>query len=827
MKELIAEISKLDDVIVISSFTIQQSIKDYIYQNKLFLNIRYKTFNDVVKDFYGYYSKEALVSLVLEKEVNPEIAKILLDNTFYVSNENYQNEKLNELRHLKEKYSPYLQRNNFAINFYHGKQILLINPDYTNILFVKLLEDLQMISELKVINLNQKYEKPLKVYCFNSIKEEVEALAFEVSKLINQGIDPLKIKIHNLNDNYLPVFYEVFNFYSLDVDFNSSKVLFEYDLVKKFLSILSEKLHDSFNEIIDESLENLKSKVNINNPSVAKIYNSIISILNQYAFFNGKVEDIISILEYEFKNSSIKINKHDNVIRLTNVIDDYIKPDDYVFFLGLNQDILPQIIRDEDYLFDSEKDFLGFKTTTFINKHIKEKLKRSIDFSKNIYLSYSLNSLEAKLQRSSFIDILKKDYQVKEIHYEKNVLLSYSRLRDKFNLAKLFDQYYLYDVKSDELFILYDNLGNINYLAYQNDFTGIDECVLNNHIENEFYLSFTSIDSFYNCGFKYYLERILKIKKSTNERSLMIGNFFHYALEKLITENQNDFKLHLDEITDNFTKEYGSSLSVKDRFYFEIYKEHIGKIYNIIKLQFNRSSFKIHSLEANHRIVLNHPLKPFLIGKIDKVLTHKIGGQNYAIVMDYKTGRNDFNYNKAIHGLDLQTLIYFYLINKSSSEKFLFAGAYLQSLFPSNPFLYNPNLSYDEQLKEYLKWNGYTVKDFSVIEFIDPFFNSDGFLKGIRQKKDLDFHYHSLNKVLTLEEFENLQDLLEEKIYQCVEDISRGLFSINPKKARDLDSCQYCNYKDICFRKEKDYIKLEISQDLEFIRTGVDNSDSK
>lgn len=827
MQEFIDQIKLYDEVILISSTRIRQTIQEFIFNQKLLLNVKYKTFSEVVGDWYGFYSKEALVRIVQEEDLNPEIAQILLDNTFYVSNESYNNTKLNDLTRIKNKYKPFLIKDNLMINLYKYKKIFVINPDYNNNLFINLLSHLKSISNIEIISVDKKIEKDFTVYHFDSIKDEVEALAIEISRLLSSGINPQNIKIHTLDNNYLTVFKEVFEFFNIDVDFETASVLFEFPIARIFLDILKEQQNNDPILALNNSLEVITNTYQANNEQFEIILNSMIKTINEYTSFDCSVRDLVMFLEYEFKNTYIKTNKYDNVIKLSNLFDEYITPDDYVFILGFNQDILPKIARDEDYLLDSEKELLGFKTSRYINKKTKENLLRVINTSKNIYLSYALNSLDGKLSRSNFIDFLKNFYQVDEMYYQNETNISFSKSRAKFNLAKMLDEYYRYDVKSDKLFSLYQNLADINYLSYQNGFTSIDETYLKKYLENDFRLSFTAIDSFYNCSFKFYLERILKINLSSNQRALMIGNYFHYVLEQLMINNLEAEEIILDEITESFISQFSITLSSKDRLYFNIFKDHIKRIYKIIKEQFERSSFKLHSLEETYEVKLNYNFNPLLSGKIDKVLTYEINNQQYAIVIDYKTGNNEFNYNNSIYGLDLQTLIYFYLLNNSQNKNYLFAGAYLQSLFPSNPFLYDSKKTYGEQLRDYLKWNGYTIKDFSVIEHIDPFFNNDGFLKGIKQKKDLDFHANSLNKVLTKEEFEKLQEVLKNKITDCVELITEGDFKINPKKSSNLDSCKYCLYQDICFRKESDYVRLNTFKNLEFIRNGVDNNDSK
>ena len=43
-------------------------------------------------------------------------------------------------------------------------------------------------------------------------------------------------------------------------------------------------------------------------------------------------------------------------------------------------------------------------------------------------------------------------------------------------------------------------------------------------------------------------------------------------------------------------------------------------------------------------------------------------------------------------------------------------------------------------------------------------------------------------------------------------------FRINPKRiGKDLIGCEFCKYKDICFRREEDIISLKEYKNLEFL----------
>ena len=79
-------------------------------------------------------------------------------------------------------------------------------------------------------------------------------------------------------------------------------------------------------------------------------------------------------------------------------------------------------------------------------------------------------------------------------------------------------------------------------------------------------------------------------------------------------------------------------------------------------------------------------------------------------------------------------------------------------------------------------------------------------------------------KLLNKDNFEKLKDITEEKIKECIKEISQGNFQIKPKinGFKNL-SCAFCPYKSICYVKEDDKEFVTLDNDLTFL--GGENND--
>jgi ATP-dependent helicase/DNAse subunit B len=55
---------------------------------------------------------------------------------------------------------------------------------------------------------------------------------------------------------------------------------------------------------------------------------------------------------------------------------------------------------------------------------------------------------------------------------------------------------------------------------------------------------------------------------------------------------------------------------------------------------------------------------------------------------------------------------------------------------------------------------------------------------------------------------------MESLIYKCIKNVQDGKFDIYPLKIeKEHDACRYCSYKDICYRKFKDFNIQEIKKE--------------
>ena len=65
-----------------------------------------------------------------------------------------------------------------------------------------------------------------------------------------------------------------------------------------------------------------------------------------------------------------------------------------------------------------------------------------------------------------------------------------------------------------------------------------------------------------------------------------------------------------------------------------------------------------------------------------------------------------------------------------------------------------------------------------------------------------------------------MNKLVDDKINNAIDNILEANFDINPKRIGNENiGCKYCEYKDICFVKEKNILNLIEHKDIDFLQT--------
>ena len=751
-------------------------------------NIKFFSLKEFINNLTFSYDEKAIYYLMKKYNYKYDNAKIILDNLYYIEDKRYNNKKLDDLVKVKNEIKDLLIYNDYFKNYMSNKKIVIYGYDYIDNYDLNLLKDLDYEIIKKEVK-DYKHE----IYQFNTIFEEALFVGNKIKELIDNNIPIDKIKIVNYNKDYSFILKEVFDMLNLNINTNDENI-YSSKIVKKYLELFDE----------DKDVFELKNIFDMNNEDNLFIYNKIISSLNKYVFVKEK--DIKrNLLINEFKR--IKTNKiiFKNEIEIKNL--NSIKDDEYAFLISFNEGSIPVIKKDEDFLGDKEKEILNIDKSNVVNNIIKENTIKNIKSIKNLVITYKLKTPFEEYYPSNII--LDLDYTVIK---ETDISLDNSNRVNKLLLSKDLDSFVKYQEKSNRLETLFSNYSDIEYMSYDNKFKSIDKEKMYKLINNELTLSYSSLDNYYKCKFRFYLNNILKLDKYEETFAIFIGNLFHYILSICFEDNFN-----FDKEYDNYILKYDSNN--KDKFFFNKLRKDLLFIIDTIKKQYSYSNFKDAKYENKFSINKDKTIKVKFIGFIDKLLLHEYKGKTLMVIVDYKTGVQNINLSNSYYGLNMQLPIYLYL-SKNSNIKSEVVGFYLQKILTGVPKL-DSKKDINTIKEDNLKLQGYTICDEELINEFDSSYEKSEVIKSLSKTSN---GFSAYSKLLTKEQMDSLYKLVDKKIDEARDNILDANFEIDPKRIGFNNiSCEFCKYKDICYMNENNIKQLDEIKDLDFL--GGDNND--
>ncbi|MBE6156566.1 MAG: hypothetical protein E7161_02355 [Firmicutes bacterium] len=777
-----------DNTIIICESEYKNYLLKKLTKNHIFLNVKFYSKKEFLKDFLFSYNEKAVYYLVKKYQYKVEIAKMYLENLYYVDDsKEYKNPKLIHLVKLKKELNAQkLLTYNKNFEKYLGKhKILVVGYPFLDNYELEIFNNLNA----NIINTFGKYELT-KVFEFTNIEEEINFVLKSIGDLLTKGIDINKIKIIGIDDEYYNDLNRLSSFYNIPVNIPTNNTLYSNIITKKFL--------DNYDSDIKKSIDAIKNEN-------SDIVNKIVNICNKYVFVKdyNEVKDLII---NDLKNSNIDNFKLKNFVEIINIespIDD-----EFVFLMNFNTGNIPRPIKDENYITDNIKCELNMKSIVEMNKLNKEFIKNKISSIKNLVISYKLKSGKGEYYPSSLINEL----NLQVIHYKNDILNSYSYMNDLINFAKKWDNYEKYGDVDEEFFVYKNNLKDISYNTYDNSYTKIDKNNLREYLNNKLTLSYSSLNNYNKCAFRYYVANILKLDKYEENFEAFVGSIFHDVLEKCFIN-----KLDVQDEVNNYIENSGKQLSIKERFFVNKIIEDIKYVINVLNKQQDYIGLDKSLYEKNIVIDKSRDILVKFVGFVDKILYKENSNNTLVSIIDYKTGFVDIDLKYVPYGLSLQLPIYLYLVKKSnlfSNPKFV--GFYLQYILDKDITKVSKK-TYDMKRWDNLKLIGYSNKDIhSLVEF-DNGYRDSSLIKGMKVKTDDSFNAYA--KVLSDAEIDKLIELTEKNIDSAVDKILDGDFSINPKKIgydNDL-GCKFCKFKDLCFKKDNNYVILEDIKTLDFL----------
>lgn len=324
-------------------------------------------------------------------------------------------------------------------------------------------------------------------------------------------------------------------------------------------------------------------------------------------------------------------------------------------------------------------------------------------------------------------------------------------------------------------------------------------------------LSASSIGSYMDCPFRYFIDRGLRPREertfSSDARS--VGDIYHECLMAVARqimkaeEIPDDDSLEemvtaaLDELSENYMGGLFISAGCEEYRMSRI-REICATAAKAMAAQLSSDSVVSASFEEPFgRNAKFEPLRikagdgeVYVEGKIDRADILDIGGENRVRIIDYKTGSDSLDLWKMRKGYKMQLMIY--LISATSGD-----------LTPAGMFYFNikdPIRSINDKTEKQIdNMLGKDAED--EFKLKGAFINEEGVLSAMPEKV-----LSSAKKSVSREEYEEVRGEVIARIEETAEGILNGKISIEPLRVGNRLVCGYCSYRSVC-RRDRGYVK--------------------
>lgn len=787
---MIASYLKENNLIICPNDLAKSIIKE-INNMSNFISYKIMDLHQFLENYYFSYDEKTIFYLIKKLSIKYEIALEYIESVLLIEEKEYHSSKLNELRKLKQEL---LQKELLIFHpgfrqFLEHTNVIIYGYDFLDPCYQKILSNLPHYIQVRKTKNSLKHT----VYEFETIEDEIAYVCHNIKDKLDRGVSIQNIKLLTPGNEYKIPLTRIFNWCHIPLEMNAKTPLYDIKIGKDVLNMINSNL--SFSDII-EILQQKEIEL--------EILKSIISIFNHYVDFQEETKELSCMIEYDLKHTYLTTRSTQNSVTICSWNQTTEK--DYIYIVGFNKENYPAMYKDIEFLSDSMKQELGLWNSNQNNINSMNSLKNNLNQPLNLIITYK--------KRTAF-DSYNPSILIQEEEYPiiSNPFISYqiSHFYNEITLSKKYDQFYKYGISDEITKILKYHYPNLNYRTYQNQFTELNQEEFLNYLKRPFTLSYSTIDEYYRCSFRYYISNILKIKEENKDDFYInIGNIFHAVLAKCFDKNF-DFNREWKEEISKY------SFSFNKFIFLEKLKQELEYDIEILNKQRNYSYFDEFLYEKKFVVPISNTknIPVHFVGIADKISYLKENDKTLVSVIDYKTGNLPVELNHLIYGIGMQLPIYLYFIKRSKLfPNAEIVGFYLQKVI--NKDIKQTSRKNQEELKENnLKLVGYSTEQEELLKKFDMTYENSNLISGLKKKKE---GFYTYSKVLSPKQMKKMDDLVSNKIDKAVENILSGNFSINPKRIdRNIVGCEYCSYKDLCYKTEKNYVNLEKHRNLDFL----------
>ena len=334
-------------------------------------------------------------------------------------------------------------------------------------------------------------------------------------------------------------------------------------------------------------------------------------------------------------------------------------------------------------------------------------------------------------------------------------------------------------------------------------------------------LSASQIDKQAECRLSYFLNYGLRAKerKEASVDPAEFGTYVHAVLEntaRTIRDKGGFHQVSLEQTMDiahhyseEYTKErFSQLLSERMEYLFRRNLRELDMVVQELWEELQEAGFEPVDFEVAFGapekdslppiVIPNSQMDAILRGFVDRVDVWQSPGSKYYRVVDYKTGKKDFDYCDVFNGVGLQMLLYLFALQESGGqllgENPIPAGV---QYFPARvPYLLTEGAPEPEEMeierRKLWKRQGLLLNDEAVLQAMEP--GEEPKRLPIKLKKGV-----LTGDLADREQLKLLKGFVFRVLAGLVEDIASGNVEPNPyTRGSAHDACRFCPYGSIC-----------------------------
>ena len=524
---------------------------------------------------------------------------------------------------------------------------------------------------------------------------------------------------------------------------------------------------------------------------------------------------------------------------------DHIK---ILFFIGVNDGIVPQKKENSSLFTDKEREFLGSHhielAPTVRVESFRQRFYLYLALTKpeeRLYLSHSAMDASGKsLRPSILLGELKKlfpqltavaasdeaagiPFSIREARGRlTRGLRNYGISREDSEFLELFRHFMMNEEQRESV----EKLVDAAFYAYEE--RGIGKMAAKALYGTVLGGSVTRLEQYASCAYAHFLNYGLELaERQQYELAAMdIGNLFHDSIDlcfKRMKEQGGDWKTIGEEerkalvhgVVTEVTEEYGNTIlkssarnawlarkveKITDRTIWALAEQ-------LKKGDFTPVGFEVSFSAADNLKAMKIPLSEaealHLKGRIDRMDLCEDEEHIYVKIIDYKSGGTSFDLTALYYGLQLQLVVYMdaalEMEERRNPDK---------TVSPAGIFYYNINdpvieregdmspEAIDRRILKELRMNGLVNSELEVISHLDHEIETESDVIPVAMKNGL--IQEAKSSVAGGKRFSALKRYVNEKLKTEGREILDGVVAVNPYKQGNKTACDYCPYHAVC-----------------------------